>query len=62
MAEPTPSWPNEQRAAHYRAQAQSLRDMADGEAVGGLRESLVDLAEQYDRLAVSIEAKGKDRP
>jgi len=54
-------WPSEKRATHYRAQAQSLRDLANAEPIGSLRTSLSALAQQYDSLSASIEAKDKKR-
>jgi hypothetical protein len=42
------------RAAHYRDQAAQLRDMAEAEPVGRLRDRLLDLAAQYDRLTEGL--------
>src|SRR5207302_11150879 len=42
------------RAAHYRDQAAQLRDMAAAEPIGRLRDRLLDLAAQYDRLAEAL--------
>ena len=42
------------RAAHYREQAAQLRDMAEAEPIGKLRDRLLDVAAQYDRLAEGL--------
>jgi hypothetical protein len=44
------------RAAHYREQAEQLREMAAAEPIGRLRERLLDVAAQYDRLAEGLTA------
>jgi hypothetical protein len=54
MAELVRSWPNERRAAHYREQAGKLRDMAEAEPRGELRDQLLVLAAQYDDLAANL--------
>src|SRR5437870_1790977 len=43
------------RAVHYREQADQLRGMAQAESIARLRDNLLSLAEQYDRLAASAE-------
>ena len=43
---------------HYREQAAKSRDLAKGLS-GDVREHLLDVAEQYDRLADEAEAKLK---
>ena len=42
------------RAAHYREQAAQLRDMAEAEPIGKLRDRLLDVAAQYDRLVEGL--------
>ena len=42
------------RAAHYRDQAARLREMAEAEPIGRLRERLVDIARQYEALATAL--------
>jgi hypothetical protein len=44
-----------QRAAHYRAQAAQLQNWADAERHDGRRVQLLDLAKQYENLALSTE-------
>lgn len=39
------------RAAHYRKEAAELRLMAAREIDGSIKKELLDLADQYDRLA-----------
>jgi hypothetical protein len=41
------------RAAHYRDQAARLREMAEAEPIGRLRERLIDTARQYEDLATN---------
>jgi hypothetical protein len=50
------SWPNVQRAAHYLAQAKKLRELAEMEAPGEMRDQLLTLAAQYDGLAANLVA------
>ena len=52
--EPLPHWPNAERAAHYRDQAQKLRVLADAEPVGGTKDQLLALAEQYEQLVLRL--------
>jgi hypothetical protein len=54
MREPVRSWPNERRAAHYREQAEKLRDMAEAEPRGELRDQLLALAAQYSDMAANL--------
>ena len=54
MAELARSWPNERRATHYREQAEKLRDMAEAEPRGELRDQLIALAAQYDEMAANL--------
>ena len=45
-----------ERAEHYRQQAAQLRNMAENAANGStIRSQLLDLARQYDELAISVE-------
>ena len=46
------------RAAHYRERAAQLREMAVAEPIGRLRDRLVNLAAQYDRLAEGVAVHG----
>jgi hypothetical protein len=46
------------RAAHYRERASHLRAMAVAEPIGRLRESLTELAQQFEDLADSL-VKGR---
>jgi hypothetical protein len=45
------------RAGHYRERAEQLRDMAKTESLGRLRGGLLNLADQYESLAASVELK-----
>jgi hypothetical protein len=54
MAELVRSWANARRAAHYREQAEKLRDMAEAEPPGDLRDQLLALAAQYADLAANL--------
>ena len=47
-------WSNPERAAHYREQAIKLRQMAEAEPPGKIRDQLLDLADQYEGLAKSV--------
>jgi|HubBroStandDraft_2_1064218.scaffolds.fasta_scaffold472278_1 hypothetical protein len=50
------------RAAHYRTQAAQLRVMAAEQIEGSMiKDQLLDLAAQYDRLATQIENGGPYR-
>ncbi len=51
-----PLWPAPERAAHYRQQARQFLRMAETEAQANARERLLDLARQYDRLAMRLAA------
>jgi hypothetical protein len=51
------SWPAGQRAAHYQQFAMKLRDMAAAENASKERDQLIALAEQYQELAISLQAK-----
>jgi hypothetical protein len=42
------------RAAHYRAQAAQLRELAEQELSEKVRRDLLDLAGKYDDLAASV--------
>ena len=44
----------ELKAGRYRDKAKSLREMAQAEPVGALRQRLIELAGQYDKLAASL--------
>ena len=45
-----PNW-RQEAAAHYREYAAQLRELADGEPDMLLRERLLGIADEYDRLA-----------
>jgi hypothetical protein len=45
-----PHWPNSERAAHYREQAQKLKALAEAEPPGEMRDQLMALVEQYEDL------------
>jgi|tagenome__1003787_1003787.scaffolds.fasta_scaffold16252756_1 hypothetical protein len=58
MEELIKSWPNQERAVHYRHQAEKLRQMADAEdADDAMREQLLTLADQYSRLVSRLSAE-----
>jgi hypothetical protein len=44
-----------QRAEHYRDQAAKLRELAETTPASKFRDQLLDLADQYDRLAAGVE-------
>ena len=46
-----------ERIAHYREQAAQFRQWAADEAVPEARDGLLDIARQYERLAIELEAK-----
>ena len=48
------SWPSVERAAHYRDQATKIREMAEREPLGRVRDSFLALAAQYEDLAKSL--------
>ena len=50
MDELIKSWPNKERAVHYRHQAAKLREMAKAETTAAMRERLLALSAQYARL------------
>jgi hypothetical protein len=43
----------EERAAHYRDQAKQMRAMAEKTTIPEIKQQLLDLAAQYERLAES---------
>ena len=45
------------RAANYRERAASLREMPEIEPVSRLRDSLRDLADQFEGLAATVDLK-----
>ena len=51
-----PLWPACDRAAHYRDQARHFLRMAETESQVGARERLLELARQYDGLAIRLSA------
>jgi hypothetical protein len=51
-----PIWQARDRAAHYREQVAHFLRMAEAEAQAGARERLLDLARQYDKLAIRLAA------
>ncbi|HEV8031289.1 MAG TPA: hypothetical protein VGP42_09765 [Stellaceae bacterium] len=52
-----PAWTSRERAAHYREQAAQFQRMAKEEAQELARGRLLDLARQYDRLAIKLDAE-----
>ena len=44
-----------ERAVHYRAQAERLRELAAAEEIGRFRERVLEIADQYDALAANLE-------
>jgi hypothetical protein len=48
--------------AHLREQGAKLRIMAEGEPFGRLRHDLLNVAEKYEELAISIEATAAGEP
>ena len=58
--ESLPHWPNAERAAHYREQAQKLRELAEAEPPGDMHDQLAALAKQYDALAERLLPAGSD--
>ena len=44
----------QERVAHYRERSAHLRLMAEAEPLGHLRNSLIDLAKQFEQLADRI--------
>jgi len=57
MDESIRSWPNRERAAHYREQASKLREMAEAETGEAMREQLLALANEYTRLVSRLLAE-----
>jgi hypothetical protein len=57
-----PAWPSSRRVAHLRERAAMLRIMAEGEPFGRLRHDLLNVAEKYEELAISIEATAVSEP
>lgn len=51
-----PAWAARDRAAHYREQAAQFQRMAEAETQASARGRLLDLAEQYGRLATKLDA------
>lgn len=49
-----PAWTASDRVAHYREQAAQFQSMAEAEAKDAARDRLLDLARQYDRLAIKL--------
>jgi hypothetical protein len=43
-----------ERIAHYRELAAQFRQWAENETSGGARAGLIDMARQYERLAVEL--------
>ena len=50
MDEVIRSWPNKDRAVHYREKATKLREMAESETSEAMREQLLVLSDEYMRL------------
>jgi len=50
-----------ERVAHYREQAAQFRRWGENEVTSQLRDGLLDMARQYERLAGEIEAKAGTR-
>ena len=50
------AWTARDRAAHYREQAAQFRRMAEAETQATARDRLLELAEQYARLATKLDA------
>jgi hypothetical protein len=44
-----------ERAEHYRDRAAKVRELAQTAPLGKSRDQLLDLADQYERLAASLE-------
>jgi hypothetical protein len=54
-----------ERIAHYRELAAQFRQWAESETVPEARDGLLDIARQYDRLAIELQASAataKDAP
>jgi hypothetical protein len=50
------------RAAFYRAQASEVRAFAAGELNSALRDTLLDIARQYEEAAAQLESGHADQP
>jgi hypothetical protein len=50
-----------ERAAFYRAQASEVREFAAGELNSALRDTLLDIASQYDEVAAQLESGRVDQ-
>jgi hypothetical protein len=61
LASPGMSSTELERVAHYREQAAQFRQWGEKEAIPQLRDGLLDMARQYERLASEIEAKAGTR-
>jgi hypothetical protein len=61
LASPGMSSTELERVAHYREQAAQFRQWGEKEAIPRLRDGLLDMARQYERLASEIEAKAGTR-
>ena len=48
------SWPASERVSHYREMVAKLRQMAEMETAGPMRDQLLALAEQYRQLASNL--------
>ena len=46
--------PAKERAEQYEREAEKFRRMAEAEPIGFIREQLAALAEQYQKLAISL--------
>jgi hypothetical protein len=51
-----PVWTVRDRAAHYREQAAQFQRMAEAETLAAARDRLLELAQQYGRLATKLDA------
>ena len=49
--------PPPHHAGHYRSQADTFRQMAEIEPIAEVRELLLNIAEQYDKLADHLSRK-----
>ena len=45
------SWPAKARAEYYRHHAAQLLVLAEGEPINGIRDKLIELAAQYQKLS-----------
>ena len=60
--ESLPHWPNNERAAHYREQAQKIRALAEAEPPGEMHDQLIALAEQYEMLVRRLTGAATSSP